>query len=96
MRPKHLAATLAATVALSTGIGFGMSQASQPDPATAKPGGSTEIVKQLKHLNRSVSHIDDAISSQVVFSLAEINAAVYELCTSNPDTLALNCSNFTN
>ena len=50
MNGRRTAATLAASVVLSTGIGFGLSQASQPDGATAA-GGSSAIVKELKKLS---------------------------------------------
>jgi hypothetical protein len=47
MRPTHLVAALAASVALSAGIGFAFGAASQPSPAAATDGSAKEASRPM-------------------------------------------------
>jgi hypothetical protein len=52
---------LVAVVALSTGIGFTIAQASQPDTATARKGG--EVVRELKKINNELQTTNSELDS---------------------------------
>lgn len=55
MYARQLLAVVVASAITAAGVGFGISQASQPDAATAAKGNSSkQIVRAIKRLNRTV------------------------------------------
>jgi hypothetical protein len=58
MRRTHLATALAASVALSIGIGFALGAASQPDSATATEGTSRPRAVTQANIDSAVARIE--------------------------------------
>jgi hypothetical protein len=60
MRRTHLAAALAASIAIGTGIGFAFGAAGQPDSATATEGGTNESADRPRVVTQA--NIDSAVA----------------------------------
>lgn len=61
MNAQSILAVLAACTVLSTGIGFALGAASQPDSATAAKGGKTN--KTLKQIKRNLRALDKDVQT---------------------------------
>ena len=59
MQIRQLAIVVAASAAISASIGFGLSQASQPDAAVA--GGGKAQVRELKKITKELKTVNDRI-----------------------------------
>lgn len=78
MQFKHLAALVAASAVISTGIGFAFAQAGNPDASTAARKGGGAQLRQLKAIKRAVKSTDRRLASieQVNRTIAENQVAL--------------------
>lgn len=75
MATRQLVATIAASTILCTGIGFGISQASQPDKARAAKDPNTEVVKELKKVNSSLATTNGSLAD--ISDKLQRNGSIY-------------------